>query len=319
MLFKPFLANCGDRNILPKVHPTSGTPEDWFSHEILGQFNLAGITFDFFVNWKSVPNSLTPVIWIKRILLPEYNYEQAIEDLEDISIKEFGTKQLDILWLFGTRNKLAIQFIIFRDDLDWCQSEGEVLIVDFIGSEASKFSFDYSLVTLDRFKAQIREYSGGSIKIGTKGLLYGTSNLECHLSKTNSLYPGDADLIIIDNETNPMCILEFKKHTMNTSISLQQLSNYYPHPDGRKYNRLEILRHYLSRNTQNIPLFVVYYPTNLSFTEAKLELLTGDAGKLSTKAASNFLLPSKASGIGYSKIVEKLINAIAYHHTQNAK
>jgi len=316
MLTKPFLSKCGDRSSMPKSHPTSGSPEDWFSYEMLEPHSLSCITFDFFVNWSLTPNSITPAIWIKRILLPEFNYQHVIENLENILVEEFGSQQLKMLKSFGTNNDFKIQFIIFKDDLNWSNSASEIMIVDLLCSENDNLTFNHSVVTLDNFKATIRNNSGGAIQIGSKGLIYGTSNLECHLSGTNSLYPGDVDLIILNSESKPICVLEFKKHTLNTSISLQQISNYYPNPDGRKYNRLAILKDYLSENTPNIPMFIVYYPTNASFTEGKLELLKGEVGNLSTKAASNFLLPTDNSNSEYNKIIEKLIKAIAYHNSK---
>ena len=86
MLTKPFLAKCGDRSSMPKSHPSSGSPEEWLSDEMLAPHNLSGITFDFFVNWSATPNSITPVIWLKRILLPEFSYQQVLENLENILI-----------------------------------------------------------------------------------------------------------------------------------------------------------------------------------------------------------------------------------------
>lgn len=90
-------------------------------------------------------------------------------------------------------------------------------------------------------------------------------------------------MIILDSENKPQGILEFKKHSLTTSISEQCLSNHYPKPDGRKYNRLSILKDYLSSADNQIPILVVYYPTNPSFTEGRLELLQGKTGYLSTK------------------------------------
>ena len=316
MLTKPFLAKCGDRSSMPKSHPSSGSPEEWLSDEMLAPHNLSGITFDFFVNWSATPNSITPVIWLKRILLPEFSYQQVLENLENILIEEFGSQQLRMLKSFGANNAFSIQFIIFNDNLNWSNSTSELLVVDLLCNNDANLSFIPSVVSIDNFKVSIRENSGGAIQIGSKGLIYGTSNLECHLSGTNSLYPGDVDLIILDSESKPLCILEFKKHTLNTSISLQQISNYYPYPDGRKYNRLAILKDYLSENTPNIPFFIVYYPTNSAFTEGRLELLKGAVGSLATKAASNFLLPTDNSTLEYNKIIEKLIKAIAYHNSQ---
>jgi hypothetical protein len=315
MLAKPFLAKCSNRNLMPKSHPTSGSPEDWFADEFLEEHNLTGIAFDFFVNWRSNIPSITPIIWIKRILLPGFTYQQMIENVEQTLVEEFGTQHLKSLKSFAVNNDFTIQFIIIKDDLNWSDSASEILAVDFKLSEDDGFMFNHSLITIEHFKTMVRNNSGGAIQIGLKGLTYGSSHLECHLSGTDSVYPGDVDLIILDSKSKPLCILEFKKHTLSTSISSQQLSNYYPDPDGRKYNRLAILKEYLSKNNLNIPIFIIYYPTRADFIEGRLELLTGEAGNLSTRAASNFILPADNSNTEYSKIIEKLRKAMAYHYS----
>ncbi|MEO6820255.1 MAG: hypothetical protein ABI266_01350 [Ginsengibacter sp.] len=315
MLKKPILAKCCDRNSMPKTHPTSGSPEDWFSKEILAKHNLSGISFDFFVNWHLNPPSITPIIWIKRILSSQYSYPQAIANIKNTLVKEFGEKQLEVLKAFAKNNHFKIQFIIFKDELYWKDRASEILIVNFKIDENEQFIFDTLLITMDEFETTIRNHSGGSVQIGSKGLIYGTSNLECYLSHTNSLYPGDADMIILDENCKSICILEFKKHTLNSSIESQQLANYYPDPDGRKYNRLAILKEYLKPYNANIPLLNIYYPTRSHFKEGRLELLKGSADNLSTKAASNFALPDIHSIDGFNSIIEKVKRAISYHHS----
>lgn len=319
MLTKPFLAKCCDRNSLPKLHPTSGSPEDWFSNEILATHNLSGISFDFFVNWHLNPPSITPIIWVKRILSPDYNYQKVIENVDNTFVKEFGEKQLKVFESFAKNNHLKIQFIIFNDELDWSNADSDILVIDFKIVDNGQFIFGHSLITIDEFKNKIRNYSGGPVQIGAKGLIYGTSNLECYLSGTNSLYPGDADLILLDEKSRPICILEFKKHTLNTSILSQQLSNYYPKPDGRKYDRLAILKNYLSDYNANIPILNIYYPTRNHCKEGRLELLKGNAGNLYTNAASNFPLPGTRSNDEYNLIIEKVKKAIGYHHSLLSK
>lgn len=313
MLLKPILAKCNNRTSMPQSHPTSGTPEEWFSNEILLPFDLYGISFDFFVDWRK--NQLTPIIWIKRILNPEFTYTNVVEHLEEAIVKEFGQDFLTRLISFANIYKFQVQFIIFRDDFDWIKETSEILIVTLSTNKDNVFLYSSSIVSIEQFKELIQKYSGGPIQVGTKGLIYGTSRLECYLSGTDSLYPGDVDLVILNIENLPGGIIELKKHTLFTLISDQKLSNYYPTPDGRKYNRLSILKDYLSTGKNQVPFFVVYYPTNASFTEGRLELLKGKTGNLSTRFASNFALPKNNSPEEYSKIVAKLKKAIEYHYS----
>jgi hypothetical protein len=315
MLSKPYLAKCGQRTVIPKSHPTCGSPEEWLSNEMLAQHNLKGLGFDFFVNWSTNPNSITPEIWIKRILLDNFSYEEVINNQSEIILNEFGASYLNILKAFSASSGLISQFLIFKDTLNWGHDESELLIVSFVNAEIDDFTSTSELITFQVLKKRIITNSGGPIRIGSKGLVYGTSNLECYLSTTNSLYPGDVDFIILDAENKPLCILEFKKHNLDTAITLQKFSNYYPSPDGRKYNRLAILKEYLSEINPNIPLIIIYYPTNANFTDGRMELLQGGVGSLSARAASNFALPVSSSCEEAAKVIRKLLDLIDFHNS----
>lgn len=311
MLTKPYLAKCSDRTSMPKEHPTSGSPEDWFSNSVLQRHGLIGLTFDFFVDWSKNPSSLKPVVWVKRSLSSPHTYNRLIEDLHKNLVMEFGIGFLTRLASFASNYQLLVQFVIYRDDFNWGDETSEILLVNLLNSN-NKILFDNRIISVRQLKDLIKQNSGGPIRVGSKGLIYGTSRLECFLSKTDSLYPGDADLVIIDAENKPKAILEFKKHTLQSPILNQALSNYYPYPDGRKYDRLAILQEYLSRSGEHVPLLVLYYPTNGAFKEGRVELLQGTIGKLSARAAGNFNLPIRGSLENYDSIVSKIKNAIAY-------
>lgn len=311
MLIKPFLAKCGDRTSLPKAHPTCGAPEEWFSDEILVPNGFCGLTFDFFVNWSARPVCLTPVVWVKRILAAPHTYSQFIKDLQINLLAEFGASYLKRLVSFAKSHQLDAQLIIFRDDFDWKAETTELLLVYVSKGHSGNLFFEPFILTLKQLKQRIQLYSGGPVQLGFKGLFYGTSNLECVLSGSDSLYPGDVDLVLLNEADQPVGLLEFKKHSLGTPITNQRLSNYYPRPDGRKYDRLTVLKDYLSSvKGSDIPLMVLYYPTVAGCTEGMLEVLVGSIGKLATKAASNFKLPLAKSPEAYNLLVHVLKKAI---------
>lgn len=314
MLTDPILAKCGDRTSMPQLHPTSGSPENWFSNSILTQRDFYGITFDFFVNWSIYPNNITNIIWVKKILIQEFSYLDVLDNLNNVFENEIGMEYLYRLVSFAQKFKFIVQFVIFRDDYDWSIDTNEILIVTVSLNTTNNFIYEHEIITLEKFKSLIISYSGGPITIGSKGLTYGTSKLECYLSKTNSLYPGDVDLIILDNNNSPIALLEFKKHTLPITINKQGISNYYPNPDGRKYDRLAILADYISIESVKIPFFVVYYPTRKELVEGKLELLSRDSKGLTTNISSNFQLPNDNSEDGFLKIADKLKKAINYYY-----
>ena len=133
MLQKTFLARCDNRACLAKTNIMSGSPEAWLSNDILSKSNTFGLTFDFFVDWAI--NQISPYVWIKRILLPNYTYDEFIGKLDFEMEKEFGKDYLCRLGRFATVYDMQIQFIVFHDDLDWSNDRNELLIVSLFFKE----------------------------------------------------------------------------------------------------------------------------------------------------------------------------------------
>lgn len=243
MLVKPYLALTTDRNKLPKSHPFSGAPEEWFINDILKQRSVFGVSFDFFVNWKN--NTISNEFWVKRIVKDEYTpwpltdkgiLQQKIYDCD-------GIEYVRVLSRFASKYNVNLKYLLFKESNRW---NDEMLIV----SVAFNNKWEVYQVTeknISDLKKDIKLLSGGSISIGNKGLVYSTSTLEGYLSQTDAAWPGDADLIVLDKALNPVALLEYKKHTLDTPMRDQKLSNYYPSKDRRKYDRLAILRSFFRR------------------------------------------------------------------------
>lgn len=115
--------------------------------------------------------------------------------------------------------------------------------------------------SLSNLKATIRQHSGGPVFVGAKGLTYGTSAIECALSKSDSAYPGDVDAVIVDDKGVIRCVVEYKKHNLSDPLGNHLIDRYYPTPDGRKYRRLDALVADYRRTTAVIPFVVFYYST----------------------------------------------------------
>ncbi len=320
MLSKPFLAKCTDRSQLPKTHPSGVSPDDWFHNDVLINENLFGISFDFFINWSALAVTLTPTIWIKRVLKNGITYSDVSKNIKDVLLAEFGNQYLERLLHFGWQYQLTVQFLVYNDHLDWNNSTSSVLLITAHSDEIKQHSFSTKEINIAELKALIQQHSGGKVKVGAKGLTFGTSCLECFLSKTESLYPGDVDLLLLNDYNFPIAILEFKKHTLVSSIDNQQLSTYYPTPDARKYDRLAILRDYLlsfNAAKSKLPVINIYYPTNNGFEEGRMELVAGEVGELKALAASNFKLPLKKTHEQILPLIQKTIKAIKWYNGTN--
>ena len=308
MLSKPFLAKCTDRSQLPKTHPSGVSPDDWYHNDLLIQNNLFGISFDFFINWSALPATFTPTIWIKRVVKNGIIYSDVSKNIDEVLLTEFGSQYLNRLLDFSVQYQLAVQFLLFNDQLDWNNTASTLLLVTAKENEIKQHSFLTQEINISTLRNLIQQHSGGKVKVGAKGLTFGTSCLECFLSKTESLYPGDVDLLLLNDYNFPIAILEFKKHTLDTSIDNQQLSTYYPTPDARKYDRMAILRDYLlSFNATNnkLPVINIYYPTSNGFEEGRMELVAGEVGSLKALAASNFNLPFDNSTEQILPVIQK--------------
>ncbi|MBB6240009.1 hypothetical protein HDC90_004671 [Pedobacter sp. AK013] len=300
MLKNPELALCSNRNVLPKRNERSGSPEDWFSNDLLLKKGLIGVNFDFFVDWSGNPNVLTPVIWIKQVLSDGKVYADFLANIKGNIINRFGEEFVRKLFQFSLNSALQLSFIILEDKQDWNNSESKVCLTSVL----EDFNFNTELLTIGAFKSVIQTYSGGAVRIGNKGLIYGTTNLECALSKTDSAYPGDLDMLLLDENGIPVAIFEFKKHTLSADVSRQTLSNYYPNPDGRKYDRLAIFKEYiLAKLGHDIPIILLFYPTNPLAEYGRAEVLTGSPGGLKAKAGGKFRLPQDNSENEYERII----------------
>jgi len=300
MLKKPILARCADRSILAKQHPTAGGPDDWLSDELLSKRGLRGVYFDYFVNWNTT--KMSQELWIKRILnnehspWPDYQEDRIqnlIDDCDGIEFRKCLAK-------FATKYSFKLRFQIFKDIPKW---DDKSFIISADINQIGNIEL-LSRVSLEELMRNIKTLSGGPVSVGSKGLYYGTSYLECYLSHTDAAWPGDVDLIITDTNSKALAILEYKKHTQSGTIHGQKLSNYYPNPDRRKYDRIAILRKHLG---ENIPIIVLYYSTNMNIKLIKMELIGGQIGSLESIKSQVSSLPSNKNDLIAS---ENLLNAI---------
>lgn len=212
------------------------------------------VTFDFFVDWS---NPLLPVadeFWFKFPIETDLNFV----DMEHEALKEVlrGCRQFTDLIKFVKAVNRTAKAVMFKATGDFTDSS-QAIIFSFNGNDKST---SFEVITISELKSRIRKLSGGAISIGSKGLGFANTLLECHLSKTDALWPGDVDLLVCDRrEGRPSALIEFKKHTRNNTRNTfeeQCLELYYPKPDGRKYNRLAALARSFG---MEVPIFIVFY------------------------------------------------------------
>lgn len=250
-----------------------GKIEECFSSQLLQQYDLNSISFDFFINWEKskLTGQLNPNLWFKRTLVINDNIKKYINLKErDVFVSRLvENESFNVMvkkYKFLSKYNLSARYMIIKDNIDFSKSNNSPIIVSCqlvengIGEKIETY-------TINELNDMLIKNSGGKFTMKKK-LTYSETRLEYFLSlnceDTGALWPGDCDMILFDDEFNCKCILEFKKCTSfgNVKVEEQSFTTYYS-KDKNKYTRIGILRDYLSNlSNETIPYIVVFYPTN---------------------------------------------------------
>lgn len=263
MLTKPVLARCDNRAQLARTNPIYGEPDQWMTSAHLSRMGLSAVSFDYFVDWGVKPYAVGNELWVKRIAKGPV---QALRPDDVLQGARACGDDLEALEAFAGRYGFNARYMVFQEAVDWRGAPEPLLVANLVNGAFATGAYR----DLDEVMVAIRRYSGGEVRIGEKGLTYGTSELECHLSRTDALWPGDADCVLWGSEQQQaLALLEFKKHNMLSPLADENIQKYM-RADARKWQRLGLLRDRLE-----VPLFCVYYSTNAQEGQVKIEHLVG--------------------------------------------
>lgn len=304
---EPILALCSDRSVLAKENPVLPAPQSIISNHILSEQNLFGLSFDYFIDWTT--NRLNRDFWLKCPV--ETSTQSGWSNLSDETIVSSlrNHQKFRDLVDFSLTNLCSATAIIFDDRQQWGSTTSKIICAHWPKHPDSKKGLAISRVELPQIEEMIRIRSGGPVAIGKKGLTYSTSSLECYLSRTNALWPGDADLLLCEKSTmRPIALIEYKKHTASSikKFQDQRLSNYYPYPDGRKYNRLSLLSEQISSD-RPIKIFTLYYSTTESELSVKVEEILGKTGSLMGGQVFDVDISPKDPAAGYRQVISEIV------------
>lgn len=303
MLLKPKHAKCNDREELSKRHKVAGDAEEWFSRELLNKYGLSGVNFDFFVNWtfENVSNEF----WVKRNVSEDEISSIKVEVIQDLI---YSCDSQEFVKDLASLANGSLKYKLFRESVDWENQKDDQFPILSVDIDVTGRVSAVRRENLNVLMEQIKDLSGGPVRVGKKGLTYSYTNLECYLSKTDAAWPGDADLILLDREKKPVAILEFKKHTISKEIERHKFEEYYKEnwSDKRKYNRLAILRDALG---EEIPFLVIYYPTREEIEYILIDEVLGKVGDLYAGREWKLDLPvDKKSQIQLIETIVEIIN-----------
>ena len=236
-------------------------PGRWLAADMLPT-GWAVYSFHFFVDWQHEP----PVVG-DTFLLTYLVDLQADEDPLSVSkknvLKAFAGAGLDnrfeaLRRVCANYGRKLVSVLLPECEITDLNEDTPFWIV----SNGEDRQLEITRSTVSGLKKSIQNHSGGPVHIGDKGLTYGTSAIECFLSRTDAAYPGDADAVVVDGNGQVRYVIEFKKHTLDTPIGEHLATRYYPKPDGRKYRRLhELVSMFEQSDHGAVSLVIFYYAT----------------------------------------------------------
>ena len=248
------LARCSDRKALAR-----GPDMVEFARNILPRnWNL--ISFHFIVNWSTTAGSIGKTCLVTKLLKIGDKLQADKILVNDIRSTVEKSKLLvelreakKVLTRYGKRT-----WGLVLPEIPVAQISEETAI--WLVKERDDRRVDVTPWNVGKLMQFLREERDGCVSLGTKGLIYGTSAIECYLAKTGDIFPGDADAVLTDEEGKINKIIEFKKHTRSDRIGNHLASNYYPKPDGRKWKALRALwRNIVEFDGEDVDLIILYY------------------------------------------------------------
>ena len=253
-----FQARCDNRQIGTR---SSVDPIQWIEAAIPD--TVTNYSFHFLVKWTADPCELTGPLLLTRLVTasnPDKLQTASNDEVLEAFCGTGGEHHLrELTCLAALAATPAVGVLLGEMEVALLDADSPAWLVDLGGVPECPLRIER--ITLADLSERISRHRGGPASLGLKGLTFGTSAVECWLSRTRNLYPGDCDCLLTENG-RPICVLEMKKHTLSEPIGNRLASRYYPSPDGRKYDSLLALqRRFGAECGWELPLAVVYYAT----------------------------------------------------------
>ena len=255
------LAKCDNRSIVNQdFDPITrwilpGLPSGWSLYN-----------FHFIVAWNEPPTVSGPFLMV-RLIDFDYLEEPSCFSEEEIWPTLFDSHTIEE---FENLRAVCAQYeqglaAIFLSERPGVAVTEETLVWAIRPDAEGPFDeSDPELNTYDvkRLRMAIRKYRGGSASIGGKGLTWGTSSIECYMSTTGDIFPGDVDAVLVDSDGTIRHVIELKKHTLPAPLASHLAGKYYPEKDKRKYLSFQAFMAHLNQYTDtNTPFSIFYYST----------------------------------------------------------
>lgn len=298
MLRKPIRAKCGDRNTIAKRNSIYGEPDEWLRLDVLKEYNLGGISFCFFVNWSK--NTISKEIWEKRIVKDDITWPINNFNINRDAIKKLDTKEYTtLLYKFCTTNEFSGHYMLFKDLDNWRDDLEEIVDIDIT-------ELTCNVVSPKTLSDRIAVLRGISVPIGKGGLIYSDSTLECYFAQKQWFWPGDVDLVLLDEKSMPIALIEFKKHNLDSDIKDENIEKYIK-TDKLKYQSLGLLRDCFDNRP---PVIVIQYPTKPGKNKIKIDKLDGPFDELESVQNKVIDIPKSSDVDTCKDLVENILEMV---------
>lgn len=268
-----FQAKCFDRR-----HRAAPAPDPLAWVRAALPSNMTCQNFHFFVDWAEAGGRLVGPLWLTRLLAAGSPAE--LDQLSDGAVAAAfasagGEAALSHLADVASTLGLRAEAMLLGEPATGVMAAS---IPSWRLARDDRNSLTVERLDLSALSNLIENIRGGQASLGSKGLIYGTSAVECWLSKTPNIFPGDCDAILLDNGM-PSAILEMKKHTLTGPIADNLAARYYPSPDGRKYDSLFALQADCETTAKrDCPLIIIYFATR--FPGIRVQSVRRERGRL---------------------------------------
>ncbi len=263
----PFHCKSDDRTRLSPYNMMCGDPMTWFDNALFRNEGINATTFDFFINWND--KTLQPIAWVKRTLTG--NAVSTPKEIMDAIIKCDGNDKFLAVKNFCAANKIELSYILVPDIPceEWSNAENKVMLFNVEKYENGSTD-SVSQLSVKELINLIHTYrvKYDKAKMDKGGLIYSTTTLEYFLSRHHTdigyegdaLYPGDADIVLFDDNYTPLAVIEIKKHNEGSkkyAETIEQESiDKYKQMDRLKYESLDILQKEL-----DCKFYMLFFPT----------------------------------------------------------
>ena len=286
-VYDPVLASTSDRRKVARTRPDTGPPESWFPDDVLGRKGFEAVSFDFFVNWASGSMS-SPVLCKVSARRAEGGVVGASIDSVRAALHS-RSRRGEILFKFCSSRHLDPYWAVIPDWSNWSDPDSEILWCPIGGDGLPSEVVRMKLAGVRELIAR----ETGQRFTPQKGLYWSTTSLEAVLSGTDTPWPGDADLVIVSRATgSPVAVVEFRKQTQDRELA-SRFEDYYPRPDGRRWDRLAILANHFQPAP---PLLALHYSVLPGEPRVLVHQIEGTPGDLSESAAVAFEVPTDQVG-----------------------